>query len=113
MKNTTNTPMSNEQFIKACVNSYKSAKKKGYFPFIHLDCSFGQEGKRLACDATKGSFFAIIKKKGLVDGRMLEYSKSYIPCEEEFKTLWKANKKQIKEIFKKNGYFFPFKNNLK
>jgi hypothetical protein len=91
--------MKNKEFIQAVVNHYKTAIKQLDIPGVYLS-----KTGRLLRQNTNGDAYAIIKKKGLTNGN--QDFDNYVYCGDEFMKLWEANKKEIKEIFLKNSYYF-------
>lgn len=91
--------MKNKEFIQSVVNHYKTAIKQLDIPGVYLS-----KTGRLLCQTTNGDVYAIIKKEGKINGNL--DIDNYVFCGSEFMKLWKANKKEIKEIFLKNSYYF-------
>jgi len=90
--------MKNKDFIQACINHYKFSIKNLDVPGIHLSRT-----GRLMKNGSNGDRYAIIEKKGLVNGNLDD---NYRFCGSEFNALWKVNKSEIKRIFKENNYYF-------
>jgi hypothetical protein len=92
--------MKNKEFIQACVNHYKLCIKQKDVPGIHLT-----KTGRLSVRPMNIQSYNIIRYKGKVN-TISGNNDNWTNYINEFHTLMRINRKEIKKIFTDNNFFF-------